>query len=46
MKAVIQTGYGSADVMKLKDLEKPMPGIVRCSSAYWRPPLPPASCSG
>ena len=26
MKAVIQTGYGSADVMKLKDLEKPMPG--------------------
>ena len=26
MKAVIQTGYGSADVMKLKELEKPMPG--------------------
>jgi len=26
MKAVIQTGYGSADVMKLKELEKPVPG--------------------
>jgi NADPH:quinone reductase-like Zn-dependent oxidoreductase len=26
MKAVIQTGYGSADVMQLAELEKPIPG--------------------
>ena len=26
MRAVIQTGYGSADVMQLKELEKPAPG--------------------
>jgi len=26
MRAVIQTGYGSADVMQLKELEKPTPG--------------------
>lgn len=26
MRAVIQTGYGSADVMELKELEKPAPG--------------------
>ena len=26
MKAVIQTGYGSADVMELRELEKPAPG--------------------
>ncbi len=26
MKAVIQTGYGSADVMKVKELKKPVPG--------------------
>ena len=26
MKAVVQTGYGSADVMELKELEKPTPG--------------------
>ena len=26
MKAVIQTGYGSADVMELREVEKPTPG--------------------
>jgi NADPH:quinone reductase-like Zn-dependent oxidoreductase len=26
MKAIIQTGYGSADVMQLAELEKPIPG--------------------
>lgn len=26
MRAVIQTGYGSADVMEIKELEKPAPG--------------------
>jgi NADPH:quinone reductase-like Zn-dependent oxidoreductase len=26
MRAVIQTGYGSADVMKLKELDRPVPG--------------------
>jgi NADPH:quinone reductase-like Zn-dependent oxidoreductase len=26
MKAIIQTGYGSSDVMKLRELEKPIPG--------------------
>jgi NADPH:quinone reductase-like Zn-dependent oxidoreductase len=37
MRAVIQTGYGSADVMALKDLEKPTPGegevLVRVMAA-------------
>lgn len=37
MKAVIQTGYGSADVMQLKELEKPAPGdgevVVRVMAA-------------
>ena len=37
MKAVIQTGYGAADVMKLKELEKPVPGegevLVRVMAA-------------
>ena len=37
MKAVIQTGYGSADVMELKELEKPAPGggqvLVRVRAA-------------
>ncbi len=26
MRAVIQTGYGSADVMELREIEKPTPG--------------------
>ena len=37
MRAVIQTGYGSADVMELKELEKPAPGggqvLVRVRAA-------------
>lgn len=37
MRAVIQTGYGSADVMKLEELEKPAPGagqvLVRVRAA-------------
>jgi NADPH:quinone reductase-like Zn-dependent oxidoreductase len=37
MKAVIQTGYGSADVMELRKLEKPAPGggqvLVRVGAA-------------
>jgi NADPH:quinone reductase-like Zn-dependent oxidoreductase len=37
MRAVIQTGYGSADVMELKELERPDPGdgevLVRVRSA-------------
>jgi NADPH:quinone reductase-like Zn-dependent oxidoreductase len=37
MRAVIQTGYGSADVMELKELEKPTPGdgevLVRVQAA-------------
>jgi NADPH:quinone reductase-like Zn-dependent oxidoreductase len=37
MRAVIQTGYGSADVMELKELEKPVPGdgevLVRVRAA-------------
>ena len=37
MKAVIQTGYGSADVMKLRELEKPVAGdgevLVRVRAA-------------
>lgn len=37
MKAVIQTGYGSADVIELKDLAKPVPGagqvLVRVHAA-------------
>jgi NADPH:quinone reductase-like Zn-dependent oxidoreductase len=26
MKAIIQTGYGSSDVMKVVQIEKPIPG--------------------
>jgi NADPH:quinone reductase-like Zn-dependent oxidoreductase len=37
MRAVIQTGYGSADVMELKEIEKPAPGdgqvLVRVCAA-------------
>jgi len=37
MKAVVQTGYGSADVMELRDVEKPTPGdgevLVRVMAA-------------
>lgn len=37
MRAVIQTGYGTADVMQLKELEKPTPGhgevLVRVAAA-------------
>lgn len=37
MKTVIQTGYGSADVMKLQEFEKPIPGdgevLVRVMAA-------------
>jgi NADPH:quinone reductase-like Zn-dependent oxidoreductase len=37
MKAVIQTGYGSADVMQLKEVERPTPGegevLVRVMAA-------------
>ena len=37
MKAVIQTGYGSADVMKVAEVEKPSPGdgevLVRVMAA-------------
>jgi len=37
MKAVIQTGYGSADAMKHKELDKPVPGsgqvLVRVRAA-------------
>ena len=37
MRAVIQTGYGSADVMELRELEKPAPGegqvLVRVRAA-------------
>lgn len=37
MRAVIQTGYGSADVMELKELQKPTPGdgevLVRVMAA-------------
>lgn len=37
MRAVIQTGYGSADVMQLKELERPTPGegevLVRVKAA-------------
>ncbi len=37
MKAVIQTGYGSADVMKIAQVEKPVPGdgqvLVRVEAA-------------
>jgi NADPH:quinone reductase-like Zn-dependent oxidoreductase len=37
MKAVIQTGYGSADVMELREIEKPTPGdgevLVRVRAA-------------
>jgi NADPH:quinone reductase-like Zn-dependent oxidoreductase len=37
MKAIIQTGYGSADVMKIKELDRPTPGegqvLVRVMAA-------------
>ena len=37
MRAVIQTGYGSADVMELAEVEKPSPGdgevLVRVQAA-------------
>ena len=33
MKAIVQDSYGSADVLELRDVEKPQPGMTTSSSA-------------
>jgi hypothetical protein len=33
MKAIVQDRYGSADLLELRDVEKPQPGTTNYSSA-------------
>ena len=32
MNAIVQTGYGSSDVIECRQVDKPAPGEGRCSS--------------
>jgi hypothetical protein len=34
MRALVQTGYGSADVMELREIEKPTPGDGDAPEAF------------
>jgi hypothetical protein len=43
MNAVVQDSYGSADVLELRDIDRPVVGMTRCSYRCARPAWIPAS---
>jgi hypothetical protein len=37
MKAIVQDSYGTADVLELEDMDRPVTGSGTCCSAFTRP---------